>query len=464
MSESQYLYMTLTKAADLIKSGEISPVDLTQFSLDRIDSIDKDLNSFITVCHQHAISAAKKAEDEISSGTYRGAMHGIPYAVKDIYMTKGIKTTSGSKVFSNYVPDHNCTAVDNLSQAGGILVGKNNCFEFASGGDDSSLVGPCHNPWKWGYTPGGSSSGSGASVAAGLVFGSMGSCTGGSIRGPASHCSIVGLKPTYGLVSRSGVFPLSWSIDHAGPMTRTVSDCALMLQSVAGYDSKDPSSVDIPYTDYYSKLTGKINGLRVGVLREFFDQMPSAVVAPITNALKVLEKLGASIEEINAPLTASYSTTAGNLITWSEAAQIHNPWLQEIDNYSVGVREKVMVGLVIPSDQYHKAQQMRRLVQQELEQILTKVDVIAGHVTNPPGPLQIGDKKGTATGMATELSGTRLYNLTGLPAVSVPCGFSEDGLPVGFQIAGQAFADSTVLNVAFAYEQATKWHTMHPEI
>jgi len=464
MAESKYLYMTLTEASKLIKSREISPVDLTQFCLDRIDSIDEKLNSFITICHQHAMSAAKKAEGEIINGTYHGPMHGIPYAVKDIYMTKNIKSTSGSKVFQNYVPDHNCKAVDNLNQSGGILVGKNNCAEFASGGDDSSLVGPCHNPWKWGYTPGGSSSGSGASVAAGLIFGSMGSCTGGSIRGPASHCSIVGLKPTYGLVSRSGVFPLSWSIDHAGPMTRTVSDCALMLQSVAGYDPNDPSSVNIPYTDYYSALTGNINGIRVGILREFFEQMPPEVSTLITNALKVLEKLGASIEEISAPLTALYSTTAGNLITWSEAAQIHNPWLQQIDNYSIGVREKVMVGLVIPSDQYHKAQQMRRLVKQELEHILTKVDVIVGHVTKPPGPLQIGDKKGTATGMATELSGTRLYNLTGLPAVSVPCGFSEDGLPIGLQIAGQAFEDAKVLNTAFAYEQATKWHKMHPPI
>ena len=379
--------ITLAQAAELIKNRKVSPVELVQASLDCIDRLDKKLNSFLTVCHDEALAAARQAEQEIGRGSYRGPFHGIPYAVKDIYATKGIRTTNGSKVFTDAVPNYDCTAVERLNSAGGLLVGKNHCLEFACG-NHHSIYGEVHNPWALDHTPGGSSSGSGASVAACMVFGSMGSCTGGSIRGPASNCNIVGLKPSYGLVSRHGVFPLSWSLDHAGPMTRTVEDCALMLQAVAGYDAKDPSSASVPLGNYQAALDGSIKGIRVGVAKELNQGATEAVASLVQNAIAVLADLGASVEDVSLPVTGDYATTAGNLITWSEEAQVHAPWVDQLEDYTPGARQKVLVGSVITSTQYHKAQQMRRMVDAEISGVLRQVDVLVGPVQgSPPSPL-----------------------------------------------------------------------------
>ena len=465
MSVPDLMSLTLADAARLIKSRRVSPVELTQASLERIQLLEPKVNAFITVCHDQALTAARKAENEINSGKYRGPLHGIPYAVKDIYASKGIRSTRGSKVFADYVPDYDSTAVRRLNAAGGVMVGKNNTAEFASGGDSSSFHGPVHNPWNLAHTPGGSSSGSAASLAAGIIFGSMGSCTGGSIRVPAANCSVVGLKPSYGLVSRYGVFALSWSLDHAGPLARTVEDCALVLQSVAGYDAKDPSSARVPVPDYSSALNGDIKDIRIGVPKELREGTSPEVEVLVQRAITVLKELGASVEEVSIPTTNEYATTAGNVITWSEAAQVHSPYLEHLDEYSIGVREKVLVGMVIPSKDYHKAQRMRRMVQEELTQVLQRVDVLVSPIQRtPPGLLQLSATEGTATGMATERSFTRPFNLTGMPAISVPCGFSPKGLPVGLQIAGRLFEDTTVLRVAHAYEQAAEWHNMHPTV
>ncbi len=465
MAIQEIMLMTLAEAARSIKARKISPVELTQASLERIESLEPKINAFITVTGDQALSAARKAEKEITSGKYRGPLHGIPYAVKDIYASKGIRSTSGSKVFADHVPDYDSTAVRRLNAAGGVMVGKNNTAEFASGGDSSSFHGPVHNPWNLAHTPGGSSSGSAASLAAGIIFGSMGSCTGGSVRAPASHCSIVGLKPSYGLVSRYGVFPLSWSLDHASPLARTVEDCALILQTVAGYDAKDPSSVRAPVTDYASALNGGIKDIRIGVPKELNEGTSAEVDILVQRAITVLKELGAFVEEVSVPITGEYATAAGNVITWSEAAQVHTPYLEHLDEYSIGVREKVQVGMVIPSKDYHKAQRMRRMVQEELTQVLQRVDVLVSPIgRTPPGPLQLSTAEGTATGMATQRSFTRPFNLTGMPAISVPCGFSPEGLPVGLQIAGRLFEDATVLRVASTYEQATEWHNMHPPV
>ena len=287
------LTTTLADAAEAIKSRKLSPVELTQAALDRIDLLEPRLNAFITLCGDRAMEAARVAEQEIVRGRYRGPMHGIPYGVKDIFSTSGLRTTNGSKVFQDQVPSVTSTAVRNLDAAGGVLVGKNNCAEFASGGDHSSFHGAVHNPWGLEYSPGGSSSGSGASVAAGMIFGSMGTCTGGSIRGPASYCSVVGLKPSYGLVSRYGVFPLSWSIDHAGPMTRTVEDCALMLEAVAGYDPLDPSSARVQVPHYAGALDGNIRGMRIGITRELNEGAGAETGELVQRAFEVLRELGA---------------------------------------------------------------------------------------------------------------------------------------------------------------------------
>jgi aspartyl-tRNA(Asn)/glutamyl-tRNA(Gln) amidotransferase subunit A len=306
-----------------------------------------------------------------------------------------------------------------------------------------------------------------------MVFGSMGSCTGGSIRGPASHNSIVGLKPTYGLVSRFGVFPLSWSIDHAGPMTRTVEDCAIMLGAVAGYDAQDPSSARVPIPDYRAALDRNIRGIRVGIPRELNGGASAEVAELIQKAIVVLQELGAEVTELSLPITGEYTGATGNIITWSEMAQVHAPWLDRLDEYTPMVQQKVRLGLVAPSTMYHKAQQLRRLIQAELAEALQQVDVLVSPIQNtPPGPIQQasirggpprGGGGGAARG-AIDMSSTRTFNLTGQPAVSVPCGFSPQGLPVGLQIAGRAFEDDLVLKVAHAYEQATEWHTMHPKL
>lgn len=469
MAVQEIMSMTLAEAAKSIKTRKVSPVELVQASLDRIECLAPKLNAFITITGDQALATARKAEQAIARDGYRGPMHGIPYAVKDIYATKGIKTTSGSKVFADYVPDYDSTSVRYLNRAGGILVGKNHCIEFACG-DHNPMYGEVHNPWNLDHTPGGSSSGSGASVAAGMVFGSMGSCTGGSIRGPASHCGIVGLKPTYGLVSRYGVFPLSWSLDHAGPLTRTVEDCALMLQAVAGYDAKDPSSARVGKSDYGAALDGDIRGVRVGVPRELNEGASEEVAALVQKAVIVLRDLGAEVEEVSVPVTGEYATPSGNIITWSEAAQVHAPWYKQLSDYTPGVQQKVLIGRVISAAEYNKAQQMRRLVQAELIGMFQKVDVLVSPVMqSPPGPIQpSGSPEGSAGAgtirMATQRSFTRPYNITGQPAVSVPCGFSPEGLPVGLQIAGRLFDDATVLKVAHAYEQATDWHNMHPTL
>ena len=465
MSVSGLDFLTLSAAAKAIKSKELSPVDLAKFSLEKISSLNPKLNAFLTVLHDEALENAKRAEEEIQSGNYIGPMHGIPYAVKDIYATEGIRTTSGASVFRENIPNHNSTAVDRLNSAGGVLMGKNHCLEFACGGHNP-LYGEVHNPWNLNHTPGGSSSGSAASVAAGLVFGSMGSCTGGSIRGPASLCSVVGLKPTYGLVSRHGVFPLSWSIDHAGPLTRTVQDCAIMLQVVAGYDPKDPSSANVKIPDYVGSLAGGIKDLRVGVPKEFIEGADEEVTSLVEKAIQVLRQLGARIVDVSLPITGQYATASGNVITWSEAAQVHAPWIERLDEYTKGARQKVLVGSVMSSTMYHKAQQLRRLIQGEIGDAMKEVDVLVGaSMGAPPGKIQAaagGDV--SAYNMVTRRSFTRPQNLTGQPAISVPCGFSKNGLPVGFQISGRLFEDDLVMKVGYAYEQEAEWHKVHPQI
>ena len=463
VSKSELMSLTLADAAQQIQEHRLSPVELTRAFLDRIADIDPKVHAFITVCGDEALVAARNAELEISKGKYKGPLHGIPYSVKDIIASRGIRTTSGSRLLENSVPDYDSTVIATLAAAGAVLLGKNNLAEFAAGGEASGFMGPVNNPWKLSHVCGGSSSGPCASVASGMALVGVGTCTGGSIRQPASHTNVVGLKPTYGLVSRYGVFPLSWSIDHVGPLAKTVEDCALLLQVIAGYDPKDPSSVNSTPIDYRAALTGDIRGLRVGVPAELNQGASEEVAACIQEAIRVLRSLGASVDEVSLPITGQYATVAGNLITWSEMSQIHAPWRQRLDEYSTGIREKVLVGAVIPSSIYHKAQQMRRMVQAEITETLQDFDVLVGpNIRVPPGPLGGSTPTGAAMGMATEVSYTRPFNLTGNPSLSVPCGFSPDGLPVGMQISGRLHEDATVLRVAHAYEQVTPWHTMHP--
>jgi aspartyl-tRNA(Asn)/glutamyl-tRNA(Gln) amidotransferase subunit A len=389
----------------------------------------------------------------------------VPIALKDLYSTKGIRTTAHSKVLLDNIPEADSTATRLMREAGTVLLGKLAMHEFAFGapGFDTPFP-PARNPWNREHVTGGSSSGSGAALAAGLCFGSLGSDTGGSIRGPAGLCGIVGLKPTYGRTSRAGVLPLSWSLDHVGPMARSVADCALILQAIAGYDPTDPASADVPVGDYSAGLGKGLAGLRIGVPRDWLQENEGVspdMLAAFEAALGVLESLGAKLTTVDsAPFIAARN--ANTLIMIAEAYAYHEETLRtRPQDLSEGVRSRVREGAYISGPDYVFAQRARGVIRAQVQTILREVDLIA----SPTWPqeaeafarLDPDQRYRQPTFQAP-------FNLTGLPAISVPCGFSGNGLPLGLQLAGRAFEEATVLQAADAYEAATDWHTRHPEI
>jgi aspartyl-tRNA(Asn)/glutamyl-tRNA(Gln) amidotransferase subunit A len=468
MEASELCYTSLRGLATLIQRQEVSPVEATQAVVDRVEKFDRQLNSFITLLRDEALSWARTAEQEIHAGHYRGPLHGIPIAVKDLYYTKGIRTTAGSKILSDFVPAYDATAIARLREAGAILIGKLNMHEFAHGATNaSSLIGACNNPWDTLRVPGGSSGGAAAAVAAGLCFGALGSDTGGSIRIPAAFCGIVGLKPTYGRVSRYGVFPLSWSLDHVGPMTRTVTDAALMLQVIAGHDRHDPTTRTAVVPDYSAALTRDIEGARLGIPQEFyFEQLDPEVRDSVRSAIQTLERAGAQVEEVSLPLS-KYAAAAGRIISLTESAEIHEKFLKtRFADYSPDVRADFVVGQLILGKHYMKAQRLRSLIRQEMAAALRRVDALVTPTVSIPAP-RIGQKTAdigqeTIDVMSALSRLTRPANLSGFPAVSMPCGFTQGGLPIGLQLTGRPFAEGTILQLAFAYEQETTWHQWQP--
>ncbi|MBI4640702.1 MAG: Asp-tRNA(Asn)/Glu-tRNA(Gln) amidotransferase subunit GatA, partial [Candidatus Tectomicrobia bacterium] len=360
------------------------------------------------------------------------------------------------------------TTVARLKQAGAIIVGTFKLHQFAFGAAINPHWGVSRNPWNREYVTSGSSSGSGAAVSASLIFGSLGTDTGGSIRGPASFCGIVGIKPTYGRVSRFGVFPLSWSLDHAGPMTKTVKDTAIMLNAIAGYDPKDSTTSTLPVPDYTASLTGDIKGVRLGVLKEYYSELiDPEVKAAVETAVKELEKLGALAEEISIP-SLSQAATASTSILLSEAASIHEEWIKtRPEDYDPQVRERVRQGQLTMATEYLKAQRFRALVSQEVSEALKRVDALILPTSRTP-PYKIGAETVKIEDKEIEIRKlfgfTSIFNLTGLPAISIPCGFSESGLPIGLQIAGRPFEEEMVLRIAHAYEAHTPWHSRRPPI
>jgi aspartyl-tRNA(Asn)/glutamyl-tRNA(Gln) amidotransferase subunit A len=468
MEASELCYTSLRGLATLIQRQEVSPVEATQAVVDRVDKFDRQLNSFITLLGDQALAQARTTEQEIRDGHYRGPLHGIPIAVKDLYYTKGIRTTAGSKILSDYIPAYDATVIARLREAGAILIGKLNMHEFARGATNaSSLIGACYNPWDTLRVPGGSSGGSAAAVAAALCFGALGSDTGGSIRIPAAFCGIVGLKPTYGRVSRYGVFPLSWSLDHVGPMTRTVTDAALMLQVIAGHDRQDPTTRTAVVPDYSAALTGDIQGARLGIPQEFyFEQLDAEVGDSVRAAIQTLERAGAHVEEVSLPLS-KYAVAAGRIISLTESAEIHEKFLKtRFADYSPDVRAGFLVGQLILGKHYMKAQRLRSLIRQEMAAALRRVDALVTPTVPIPAPrighttVEIGQE--TVDVMSTLSRLTRPANLAGFPAISVPCGFTQGGLPIGLQLTGRPFAESTILQLAYAYEQETTWHQRRP--
>jgi aspartyl-tRNA(Asn)/glutamyl-tRNA(Gln) amidotransferase subunit A len=471
MSSDQLVLLTIREAATLLQKREISPVELIEATLARIDRLQPTLNAFITVMHGAARRDARRAEAEIARGRYRGPLHGIPVSLKDLYCTRGVRTTAGSRVLADFVPTRDSTVTAKLRRAGAIIVGKNNLHEFAPGStNDNAHWGTCRNPWSLDRIPGGSSGGSAAAVAASLGMVSMGSDTAGSIRIPASLCGVTGLKPTFGRVSCHGVVALACSLDTVGPLARTAEDCALVLEAIAGHDPKDPASIRAPVDRYSEALKGDLAGLRVGVPREHFWETASTEVADLVrNGIRVLERLGATVREVSIPL-AGVSTYAANVITRSESAAYHEHWLRTRGaDYSPEVRHRLETGFYFSAVDYIKAQQIRTLLRRQLDGVMREVDLVVTPTTPIPAPPIAGGEPLGAPGTAQEailmlVTLTRPHNMAGFPAISVPCGFTADGLPVGMQLGGRALGEAAVLRAAHAFQQATDWHARRPPV
>ena len=468
VASTDLFFLTIAEASQLIQSGALSPVELVRAHLGRIRDTDDRLNSFVTLLASESEAAAATAEREIAEGSYRGPLHGIPIGVKDLYYTRRVRTTIGSTIMGDHVPDYDAAVVERFADAGAVLMGKLQMHEFALGPtSENPHHGPARNPWNTDRVTGGSSGGSGSSVASGQCMAALGSDTGGSVRIPSALCGIVGLKPTFGLVSRYGVFPLAYSEDTVGPMTRTVRDAALVMNVIAGPDSRDPSSSGRPASDYTALLGADISGMRVGVPREhFFDVLADGAGGSFEEASKVLEGLGASVEAVSLPMLEDVVAIAV-VITAVEALEVHLPRLRDrAEEYDPEVRARLELGAVIPGSQYVTAQRARAAFSEQVDQTLERVDVLITP-TCPLGAPGIGYKTVEIGGATVDRGNllpklTRPFNLYGGPAVSVPCGFDSDGMPLGLQIAGRHFDEARVLQVAHAFEQATPWHRRRP--
>jgi aspartyl-tRNA(Asn)/glutamyl-tRNA(Gln) amidotransferase subunit A len=466
MPSDELCYLTLAEASRRLRQRELSSVELTRACLERIESVDASLHSFLTVTAELALIQAGRCESELHSGADRGPLHGIPIALKDLYATQGVRTTCHSAVLQHWVPDYDATVVKKLAGAGAVLLGKLGMHEFAFGGPSVDAPFPAvRNPWNTAHIPGGSSSGSGAALSAGLCYGSLGSDTGGSIRTPAAHCAVVGLKPTYGRVSRFGVVPLSWSLDHAGPMARTVEDCALLLQAIAGYDERDPASADVPVPRFSDDLPRGVRELRVGVPREnWFGEQKGTdgqTLALFEDALKTLESLGGRIVEIDgAPFAAARK--ANQTILVAEAYAYHERRFQEApEKFGTSVRRRMLEGAFLSAADYITALRARAVLNARIRANFALVDVFATP-TAPRPPEAFAALDPNEQNLRPNF--TNPFNLTGLPAISVPCGFTPDGLPVGLQIIAAPFQEAAALRAAHAYEQATQWHTLRPRL
>ncbi len=450
--------LSIAEAGDLLPRRALSPVELTRAHLDRITRLDRDLLAYITVLRDEALAAAGAAEREIARGRYRGPLHGIPIALKDLVLTRGLRTTCGSRILRDWVPNADATVAGRLADAGAILLGKLNLHEFAYGPTGvNPHYGTSRNPWDRHRIPGGSSSGSGVAVAAGLAAGALGTDTGGSVRIPAALCGIVGLKPTYGRVSRAGVIPLAWSLDHVGPMTRTVMDAALLLQVLAGRDPADPSTVAIPVPDYRSAMQGEVRGLRLGVPKDlFFERLDPEVRAAVLAAARSLEGLGAIVEEIPLP-KIHHAGPASFAIIASEAMAYHEPYLRTRSaEYGDDVRARLATGQFVLAHQYLKAQRARQVIRAEMDAALMRVDALLTPTTPIPAP-RLEEREITVDGVTQDsrwwlIRCTRPINVTGHPALSVPCGVTASGLPIGLQLVGRFFDEATLLRIGHAFE------------
>jgi aspartyl-tRNA(Asn)/glutamyl-tRNA(Gln) amidotransferase subunit A len=484
--------LTAVEAAARIREKAISPVELTRAYLERIERLEERLNSYLTVCHREAMTAAREAERAVMAGEALGPLHGVPIAMKDLYDTAGVRTTAGSRLWAERVPEEDSTAWARLKAAGALLLGKTGTHEWAYGTTGvNPHFGPVRNPWDTERITGGSSSGSGTAVVADLCAAAMGSDTGGSIRMPAALCGLVGIKPTYGRASRFGIAPLSWSLDHPGPMTKSVADAALLLGALAGPDARDPVTCNVPEPeDYLAALTGNegsgsrpLRGIRVALLPSFMEGCDPEIAAAVEAAFGVLTGLGA--EAVAADLPGPAETRAPfAVIISSEATAVHDARLRaHAAEYGADVRERLQSGYAFSAVEYLTAQRVRRHLVQQYEEIFARVDVLVTPtvpVTTPrigETTLRIGDRVVDTAPLAAGAGNppasyslaiisrnTHPFNFSGQPVLSLPCGFTRAGLPIGLQISGSAWDEATVLRVAHAYERATEWHLRRPNL
>jgi aspartyl-tRNA(Asn)/glutamyl-tRNA(Gln) amidotransferase subunit A len=464
--------MSLSETSQLVRSKKVSPLELTQACLRRIEQFNPRLNAFITVTADSAMAEAQQAQEEIQRGHWRGPLHGVPIALKDLVDTAGVRTTAASGLFKDRVPAQDADIVRRLKAAGAVLLGKLNLHEFAYGGSSAiSYFGPVRNPWNVAYSPGGSSGGSAAAVAAQLCYAAIGSDTGGSIREPAGYCGIVGLKPTYGRVSTAGVIPLSWSLDHIGPMTSTVMDAALLLQSIAGYDPQDPAGIDLPVPDYAATIAASTSSLRLGIPRAYFyEGLHPDIQAAMDRALSVLKGLTRTQRDI-APMAtdATYASVmnAYRTILTAESYEYHRQYISENPElYQPATVTRIRVGADVTISAYMQSRRQLEQIRHSISRMFDAVDLVITP-TSPIPPFAITDLADTTTARPKELQmlrNTRPFNALGLPTISVPCGFTAEGLPIGMQLSGPPAGEATVLRLAHAYEQATEWHTQKPNL
>jgi aspartyl-tRNA(Asn)/glutamyl-tRNA(Gln) amidotransferase subunit A len=449
---------TIVDLAPRIRRKEISPLELTRACLDRIERLNPTLNAFITVTTESALEEARKAENEIQRGDWRGPLHGIPIALKDLIDTAGTRTTAGSALYQDRVPHEDAEVVRRLRQAGAVILGKNNLHEFAYGG--SSLVsffGDVHNPWNAAHIAGGSSGGSAAAVAAGLCYAAIGTDTAGSIREPAALCGCVGLKPTYGRVSARGVTPLSWSLDHVGPLAATVGDAAIVLQAIAGYDALDVGSANVPVADYSSGLGETTKNLRVGISRaHFYDDLNDEVRVAMDAAIAVIASLVAEVHDLPLDLPTDRTVQAAESFAYHAGNVARTP-----DLYQPETLRRIRTGEKISAAEYILRRQELDRERRRAHEFFTAVDLLITPTIPIPAPAIADLKKDPAALRPAELTllrNTRPFNVWGLPTISVPCGFTGSGLPIGLQIAGPPWREDLVLRLAHAYEQASEWN------
>jgi len=441
----------------------VSPVELTKACLARIDRLNPVLNAFITVTADTALSQARDAETEVRRGSWRGPLHGVPVGLKDNIDTIGVRTTAASALFKDRVPNEDAEVVRRFKTAGAVLLGKLNLHEFAYGATSvPSFFGAVRNPWKPDYVAGGSSGGSAVAVSAGLCFGALGSDTGGSIRQPAAHCSIVGFKPTYGRVSTRGVIPLSWSLDHMGPMARTVTDAAVILQAIAGYDPDDPASVDVPIPDYSAASRRNLSSMRVGVPREFFYADLDLEVESLVNA--ALLELGRLTKGLTDVGLSTDGAVSRRTVLMAEAYAYHAVRVAQTPGlYQEAVLRRIVEGAGVTASAYIDDRREIERLRRAVRSVFTTVDVLVTP-TMPVLAVPLAEARDDNKVVMLYPRNTRPFNTYGLPAISVPCGFTRNGLPVGLQIVGPAWQEESVLRLARAYEQATDWHRRRPQL